>query len=85
MLVDCRTVNNLAVAHVQHSISIGSRIRVVSNHHNRLPQIFVELAEQIQDCFRAFRVEVSGRLIGENDFRLADDCTSERDALLLAA
>ena len=40
--------------------------------------------DQIHDVDAEVRVEISGRLIREQDFRLVDQCASQRDPLLLA-
>jgi hypothetical protein len=45
----------------------------------------VQLAEQVHDRFAAARVEVAGRLVGQQDERLAGDGARHRDALLLTA
>ena len=44
-----------------------------------------ELLEERHDLDAGLRVEVAGRLVGEDDLRLADQRARDRDALLLAA
>ena len=59
--------------------------RVVGHHDDRLLEGAVELAQQRQDLDRALRVEIAGRLVGDDEVRVGDDGARDRDALLLAA
>ena len=45
----------------------------------------VDAGEQLHDAGARGGVEVSGRLVGEQDLRLVDDGAGDRDALLLTA
>ena len=45
----------------------------------------MQLAQQIHHRFAALRIEVAGRLVGEQDERLAGDGARDGDALLLTA
>ena len=45
----------------------------------------VDLLEQVHDLARHQRIEVAGRLVGEQEARLAGERARDRDALLLAA
>ncbi len=45
----------------------------------------VEVGEQFHHRLAAARVEVPGRLVGQQDQRLASDGARDRDALLLSA
>jgi hypothetical protein len=56
----------------------------VGDHHDGVPLV-VELAEQIHDLGGRERVEVAGRLVGEDHPRVGDECTRDRHALLLTA
>ncbi len=66
-------------------MAVSRRFGIVSDHHDGLAEVFIELAQKRKNGFGAFRIEIAGRLIGEHDFRFADDGARERDALLLAA
>jgi hypothetical protein len=63
----------------------GRRIGIVGNHHDRLPQILIELPQHRQHVVRTFRIEIAGGLVGEDDFRFVDDGARDGYALLLAA
>src|SRR5277367_1768549 len=78
-------VHNLAIAHMEHAMSVSGGFGVVSDHDDGLAEILVELAEEAEDGFGTFSIEVTGRFIGQDDFRFADDGASESDALLFAA
>ena len=45
----------------------------------------VQLVEHVHQRFAALRIEVAGRLVGEQDRRTAGDRARDRDELLLAA
>ena len=49
------------------------------------PVVLHGLAEELEDLAAGLRVEVAGRLVGEDDGRLRDQRARDRDALLLAA
>jgi hypothetical protein len=50
-----------------------------------LPKVLVELLQQREHVAGAVGVEVTGRLVGEDDVGIGHDRTSDGDALLLAA
>src|SRR5436190_2381433 len=56
---------------------------VRGDQHGRAPR--VDLAEQVHDLEREVRIEVAGRLVGEDDHRIVDERARDRDPLLLAA
>src|ERR1700722_7048033 len=74
-----------AVAHVHDTVEVGDGFRIVRDHHDRLAQIFVQLPQHFQHDVGIFRIEITRRLVGKQDFWFVDDRTSDRDALLLAA
>jgi gamma-glutamyl phosphate reductase len=47
--------------------------------------LFVQGPEERHDVLGAFRVEISGRFVGENDGRVIDECAGDGDALMLSA
>ena len=59
--------------------------RVVGDHHDRLPEVAHRVAQELEDLAARLRVEVAGRLVGEDDGRARDERARDRDALLLAA
>ena len=61
------------------------RVRIVRHHDDRLLEFLVQPLQQRQHLGRRFRVEVAGRLVGEQQRRVGDDGARDRDALLLSA
>src|SRR4051812_4163718 len=59
-------------------------VLLVGDDHDR-PAGFVEVLEDVEHLRRGVRVEVAGRLVGEDDRRVGDDRAGDRDPLLLAA
>ena len=49
------------------------------------PVFLVECTDNRNDIQRAFRVEVSSRFVGEEDGRVVDERSGNRDPLLLTA
>src|SRR5690606_3719220 len=58
---------------------------IVRDEHERRPALAVQFLHQRDGAFAGRGVEISGRLVGEQDPRLVDERARERDALLLAA
>lgn len=65
-----------ALAHLVHDA------RVVGRHHHGGAGA-VDPVEQLHDADAGGRVEISGRLVGDEDHRLVDEGARDRDALLL--
>ena len=81
-----RSVHDHAVAHVQHAIAVSGRFGIVRDHHDRLAEILIELdAAAPARSSELFVVQISRGLIGQDDFRLADDRARQSHALLFAA
>jgi len=51
MSIRWHPVDDDAIAHVHDAVEIGGGFGVVSNHDDGLTEIFVELAEHLQDDF----------------------------------
>ena len=62
----------------------GGELGVVRDHHERRA-VAVELAQELEDLGARAAVEVAGRLVGEDDRRVAGDRASDRHALALSA
>src|ERR1044072_9430835 len=77
--------NDLAVAHLDDAAAHGGGLRVVRDHDDGLVEAVVHLLKHVQDDGGVLAVEVSGRLVGEDDGGRRDDSAGEREALLLAA
>src|SRR5439155_23604764 len=61
------------------------RVRIVRNQQDRLAELLVQPPQQREDFLRRLRVEVSRRLVRQNQIRIGDDGAGDRHALLLAA
>ena len=77
-------LDDAAVEEVDGAIGVARVARVVRDHADRRA-FAVQLAEQLHDGFAVLRVEVSGRLVRQQDRRGAGDGAGDRDALLLTA
>jgi hypothetical protein len=56
----------------------------VGHHHDRLPELFVQAGEEVQDRRRGRRVEVRAGFVGEEDGRSVHQGPRDRHPLLLA-
>src|SRR5437868_482852 len=59
--------------------------RIVGDDDGRDAEAAVEVEQQLVDPFAGRLVEITGRLVGEQEARLQDESAGERHALLLAA
>src|SRR5256885_6370257 len=76
--------DDAAVEDVDAAVGVPRVARIVRDHADRRAAA-VQLAQQIHHRFAAARVEVSGRLVREQDERLARGPARPRDALAPAA
>src|SRR5690606_39351390 len=67
------------------SLGVASGDLVVRHHDDRLPQISVEPAQELENLIRGCAIEVSRRLVGEDELRVGDERAGDGDALLLPA
>ena len=65
---------------------IGGSLRIVSNHHDGLLQVFVESGQNAQDLFPSLSIKISGRArppgsnrIGNNGARYGDAAPASRE------
>ena len=65
-------------------LGLPHQLVIVGGDDDRGPQA-VELDEEAQETARHLRVDVAGRLVGEQQLRLVDDGAGNGGALLLAA
>src|ERR1700759_4533251 len=66
-------VDDHTIAHVHDAIEVRDGFRIVRDHHDRLAQVFVELTQHFEHDVRIFRIEVTCRLVGKQDFWFIDD------------
>ncbi len=72
---------------VEEEDPVGDRgcARLVRDHHGCLAVAVGRVPHELEDLAARLRVEVPGRLVGEEDRRPRDERARDRDALLLAA
>src|SRR5437899_150207 len=77
-------LDDAAVEEVDAALGMPRVSRIVRDHANRRPGL-VQLAEEVHHGLAAAGIEVSGRLVGEQNQRLARHGARDGDALLLTA
>ena len=84
-LFRCATLfDDAAVEQVDRAIGVRGVARIVRDHADRRAAA-VQLAKQLHHRFAVRRIEVTRRLVGEEDERIAGDGAGDGDALLLTA
>ncbi len=73
-----------AVVHKDYPVGVSRNIFVVSDHDDGVA-FAVETDEELHDLTGGDAVEVSGRLVGEQDRRLVHEGAGDGDPLALAA
>ena len=68
-----------------HAVGVGRCDGIVSDHHDRVPVLVNDLAQQPEDAAAGAGVQCSGRLVGENDLGRGHERTGYRHPLLLPA
>ena len=83
-IVDCLDVCvDFAIEHINNASCVSSKGRVVSNHDDGVAER-VNLLEFFHDNMAVATIEVTGRLVGENDAWISNQATGDSNALLLA-
>ena len=90
MRVECPTLSGLepgqcAVRELVDRVHVGQDRAIVRHHDGALVLGLHFLADQLGDLLAAVRVQARGRLVGQDQLRVADEGASNRCALLLAA
>ena len=75
---------DLSVADVDDAVRVRRDVGFVRDEDDRVAGL-VQLGEQPHDFDAGLRVEVAGRLVGEQDRRVVDERARDGDALALAA
>src|SRR5690606_35530555 len=76
--------DDLTVEEMDRAIGVARVARVVRDHADRR-SLVVQLLQQRHHRLAVLRVEVTRRLVGQQDERPADDGARDRDTLLLTA
>src|SRR6185369_14560434 len=74
-----------SVAQLDGALRVARRDRAVRDEDDRQVPGRVQAAQQIEDRLPRLRVEVAGRLVGEDEARLGDERARDRHPLLLPA
>jgi hypothetical protein len=74
-----------AVAEMNLSISAGGDIGIVGDHDERGAGFALASRKQVENMLAVDRVEVAGRLVGEDDGRVENKGAGKSDALLFSA
>ena len=79
-------IGDLAAVEPQHlgARHLGQQMEIVGGDDDRGAEL-VQRIEQIEQAPRHFRIDVAGRLVGDEQFGPADHRAGDGDALLLAA
>ncbi len=83
--VDLGVLGDLAVDQEHDPVRVRGDARIVGDDHDRATELVDRAAQKLEHLGGRGRVEVAGRLVGEDDCRLRDQGARDRDALLLAA
>jgi hypothetical protein len=75
---------NATVFHVNNSLGVMGHELLVRDYDNGLA-FPVKPIEQIHDAFACFAVEISRRLVRQQNARSADECSCDSDALLFTS
>jgi len=78
-------VVQLAIAEMEDAVGELAQVHIVRHHDERNAVLPVELHEDFHDGFSVLRVQVAGRFVEEKNVWEVDYCTSDCNALLLAA
>src|ERR1039458_626703 len=76
---------NLPVRQFHHPLRMRRNIRVVRSNDQRGLFFDAEILEQLDDFTTGVRIEIAGRFIGQEQFRLVDERAGDGHALLFAA
>jgi len=75
---------DFAIADFDFSRGDGGDFGIVRDERNRAA-FAAEIMEKFENRFASMRIEVAGRFVRKNDFRIVDERARNRGALLLAA
>ena len=72
---------------VQSQLASGDlcRVSIMSDHQQRCAKVGIQPLQQIKNVRRRCRVQVARRLVGDDYFRIGNDCSRDTDSLLLPA
>ena len=71
-------VKDQSVDNPDDTAGMGGNGRIVRHQNDRYPVLTVELAEEVENLLAGLRVEVAGRLIGDQERATVDERASDR-------
>jgi len=74
-----------AVFHVEDAVGDVEDAVVVGDHQDGAAAAAGEFLEEVDDIATGLAIEGGGRFVGEDEFRIGDECSGDGDALFLAA
>src|SRR6185436_14160344 len=77
-------LQDFAILQAHDALAVGGDIGLVRHDDDRL-SVSVQLVEQGEDLDARLRIEITGRLVGEQDRRIRDERARDRDPLALTA
>ena len=77
--------DNFSVPHMNDAVAVFGRFGIVGDHQHGLSQLFVRLAQHVEDNFRVLGIQVAGGFVGQYDRGTIDQGSRQGHALLLAA
>jgi len=80
-----RIGRDASVDEADMALGVGGDIFIMGDKHDGDAALFIELAEQFHQITASRRIEIAGRLVGEDDGGIGDQGAGDGDALLLAA
>jgi len=72
-----------AVSHADDALGRGGDLRAVGDDDEGQALLLTEVVEELEDLVLAPAIEITGRLVGQEDFRVIDQRPRDGDALLL--
>ncbi len=73
-----------SVLHLQDAVGHGGALPAVGDQEDRLPLFLVEFLQYFQDLAPRGGIEIAGRFIGKDDFRIIDQGPADGHPLHLS-
>ena len=76
-------IQDHSISHHHVALGVGSDV-LLMRHHDDCDATLIQLLKNCHDLDTGAAVEIAGRLIGKQQFRIVDQRARDRDPLLLA-
>src|SRR5690606_11189290 len=80
----CHLFQQSAVTDPEQAVGAGCRDVIVCDHQNGLVQSLLQTLQQVQNCFLLPAIQVSRRLVRDDEGRVGDQGACDPDPLLLS-